>query len=100
MTLNKLFPSWMYVLPVKIVYDFDIIPPTASTEEVKLIGGGECHLWTENVTENQIYTRIGNRIEAHAKRSWTIRNAKDFDRFTASYQILSTYLARYFENFE
>lgn len=89
-------PDWMPILTTKKLYEFDFIPPNLTQEEAKLVLGGECPLWTEVVSENQIYFQIKRRIEAHAERSWTNLGNKDLDRFMKSYQKLSSYFASFF----
>ncbi len=93
----KTKPSWMIVLPVEKVYNFDFIPPNVSPEQAKLVMGGEAALWTELIKEDQIYHQIENRIQAHAERSWTESEIKSFNRFAKSYGELQSYFARFFE---
>jgi len=89
-------PDWMPIMTTKKLYDFDFIPPNLTPEEAKLVLGGECPLWTEVISENQIYFQIKRRIEAHAERSWTKLENKDLDRFMTSYQKLSAYFTNFF----
>lgn len=92
----KTKPSWMIVLPVEKVYNFDFIPPNVSPEQAKLVLGGEAALWTELIREDQIFHQIKNRIQAHAERSWTKPEIKSFNRFERSYEELQSYFARFF----
>lgn len=84
-------PIWMPILTTEKLYDFDFIAQGITQEESKLVLGGECALWTEDVAEKQIYYQIKSRIEAHAERSWTKVKNKDVTRFMKSYQKLEPY---------
>ena len=93
-------PSWMFVLSTEKVYSFDFVPKEATPQERGLVLGGECPLWTESITEKQIYPQIKRRIEAHAERSWTKPDHKDLHRFLKSYRSLSGYFGEYFSGIE
>jgi hexosaminidase len=74
-------PSWMVVLPVEKVYNFDPVPPGLTKSEEKLVLGSECPLWTESITIDKIYPQIKNRLEAHAEKCWTQKELKNYDDF-------------------
>lgn len=84
-------PSWMAVLPVEKVYNFNIIPKGLTKEEEKMVIGSECPLWTELITIDKIYPQISRRLEAHAEKCWTPAAMKNFADFTARLNRLSDY---------
>ena len=90
-------PKWMPILSVEKVYNFDFIPENTPDDKVNLILGGECPLWTEQILENSIYPQIGKRIEAHAERSWTSTEKKNYERFSRSYEILEDYFKDFYK---
>jgi hexosaminidase len=84
-------PSWMVVLPVEKVYNFDPVPPGLTKSEEKLVLGSECPLWTESITIDKIYPQIKNRLEAHAEKCWTQKELKNYDDFTNRLNSLREY---------
>ena len=84
-------PSWMIVLPVQKVYDFNIVPPGLSKDEEKMVLGSECPLWTESITIDKIYPQIKNRLEAHAEKCWTRKELKNYPDFAARMNVLREY---------
>jgi hexosaminidase len=87
----KTKPSWMIILPVQKVYNFNIIPAGLSKDEEKMILGSECPLWTESVTIDKIYPQIKNRLEAHAEKCWTRKELKNYPDFAERMNILRDY---------
>lgn len=90
--LKKIHPGWMPVLNAEKLYNYDFVPKEASPEQAKLVLGGESPLWTERITQDMIYDQIQKRIEAHAERSWTPLNQKDYQKFSQSYDMLEPWL--------
>jgi len=84
-------PSWMIVLPVEKVYNFNPIPQGLTKEEEKLVLGSECCLWTESITIDKIYPQIKNRLEAHAEKCWTPTAMKSYPDFTNRLNVLREY---------
>ncbi|MGQ1788217.1 family 20 glycosylhydrolase [Saccharicrinis sp. GN24d3] len=95
---KKTKPDWMPVLSSKKVYNFDFTPPQIPQGKEHLVLGGECPLWTEEIKEADIYPQIEERIEAHAERSWTAKELKDFNRFHKCYEVLYDYFNHFFPN--
>ena len=84
-------PSWMLILPVEKVYNFDPVPQGLTKEEEKLVLGSECALWTESITIDKIYPQIRNRLEAHAEKCWTRKEFKNYSDFAGRLNILREY---------
>jgi hexosaminidase len=84
-------PSWMLILPVEKVYNFDPVPAGLTSEEEKLVIGSECPLWTEQITIDLIYPQIRDRLEAHAEKCWTLKELKNYGGFSARLDILRPY---------
>jgi hexosaminidase len=84
-------PSWMLILPVEKVYNFNPIPQGITKEEEKLVIGSECALWTELITVDKIYPQIKNRLEAHAEKCWTPKEQKNFADFSNRMNVLREY---------
>lgn len=84
-------PSWMVVLPIEKVYNFDPVPPGLTKEEEKMVLGSECPLWTESITIDKIYPQIRDRLEAHAEKCWTPKEMKNYDDFTRRLNSLREY---------
>lgn len=84
-------PSWMLILPVEKVYNFNPVPQGLSKDEEKLVLGSECDLWTESVTIDKIFFQIHNRLEAHAEKCWTQQDLKNYQDFAGRLNILSNY---------
>lgn len=84
-------PSWMIILPVEKVYNFNPVPKGLSKEEEKMILGSECPLWTESITIDKIYPQIKNRLEAHAEKCWTPKELKSYPDFANRMNILREY---------
>lgn len=73
--------SWMPVLPLDRVYDFQIEPEAVKKTRPDLLLGGECTLWTEEVIERDIDKQLFPRILAVAEKVWTpaeLLNKEDF----------------------
>ena len=87
----KTKPSWMLVLPVEKVYNFNPVPAGLTKEEEKLVIGSECPLWTELITTDKIFPQIKDRLEAHAEKCWTPREMKNYTDFTGRLKILQEY---------
>jgi hexosaminidase len=87
----KLKPSWMVVLPVEKVYNFNPIPQGLTREEEKMVLGSECPLWTESITIDKIYPQIKDRLEAHAEKCWTTKEQKNYADFTNRMNVLHKY---------
>jgi hexosaminidase len=92
----KVKPSWMIILPVEKVYNFNPIPKGITKEEEKLIMGSECPLWTEMITIDKIYPQVRNRLEAHAEKCWTPAAQKNFEDFSARMKVLGNYFKAQF----
>jgi hexosaminidase len=84
-------PSWMVVLPVEKVYNFDPIPSSLTQAEQKLVLGSECPLWTESITIDKIYPQIKDRLEAHAEKCWTPKEQKSYGDFVRRMNNLRVY---------
>jgi hexosaminidase len=84
-------PSWMIILPVEKVYNFNPVPQGLTKEEEKLVLGSECPLWTELITIDKIYPQIKDRIEAHAEKCWTQKELKNYQNFTTRMKVLREY---------
>jgi hexosaminidase len=84
-------PSWMVVLPVEKVYNFNIIPQGLTKEEEKMVLGSECPLWTESITIDKIYPQINGRLEAHSEKCWTSKELKNYQDFTIRMNVLRGY---------
>jgi hexosaminidase len=89
-------PSWMLILPVEKVYNFNPIPAGLTGEEEKLVIGSECPLWTEMITIDKIYPQIRDRLEAHAEKCWTPKELKDYADFDVRLNILRSYFKAQF----
>ncbi len=92
----KVKPSWMVVLPVQKVYDFNPIPKGLTKAEEKMVIGSECPLWTEMITIDKIYPQIKGRLEAHAEKCWTPSELKNFADFTSRLKVLEGYFKAQF----
>jgi hexosaminidase len=84
-------PSWMAVLPVEKVYNFNPVPAGLTDEEEKMVIGSECPLWTESITIDKIYPQIRDRLEAHAEKCWTPKQLKNYPDFTSRLKVLREY---------
>ncbi len=84
-------PSWMIVLPVEKVYNFNPVPAGLTKEEEKMVLGSECPLWTESITIDKIYPQINARLEAHAEKCWTRKELKNYPEFTSRLKVLQEY---------
>jgi hexosaminidase len=84
-------PSWMFVLSVEKVYNFDPVPQGISSKDEKMVLGSECPLWTESITINKIYPQIRDRLEAHAEKCWTPRELKNYPDFADRLNVLREY---------
>jgi hexosaminidase len=58
-------------IPLRTVYDFEVIPPGLSAEEEARIVGTQCQIWTEYMEDPE---RVGYmlfpRLSAFAERAW------------------------------
>ncbi|MCF8297236.1 MAG: family 20 glycosylhydrolase [Saprospiraceae bacterium] len=63
------------------VYSFDPIPDELSTEQAKHIIGGECNVWTEHITYDNIDAMIFPRILAMSEVLWTYPAERDYKEF-------------------
>ena len=69
-------------LPMKKVYDFDIIPDSLSAEEASLIIGVEGCMWTEyEPTAWKVEYFLFPRLAAVAENGWTAEERRDWDDF-------------------
>lgn len=69
-------------LPMKKVYDFDIIPDSLSVEEASLIIGVEGCMWTEyEPTTWKVEYFLFPRLAAVAENGWTAEERRDWDDF-------------------
>ncbi len=84
-------PSWMIVLPVQKVYDFNPVPNGLTKAEEKLVLGSECCLWTEMITIDKIFPQVKDRLEAHAEKCWTRPEQKDYADFSRRLKTLHDY---------
>jgi hexosaminidase len=87
----KLKPSWMLILPVEKVYNFNPVPKGLTKEEEKMVIGSECPLWTESITIDKIYPQIRDRLEAHAEKCWTRNELKNYPDFASRLKVLREY---------
>ncbi len=94
--IAKTKPDWMTLLPTEMLYNFDFRDKELTASQKQLIIGGECPLWTELVHQEEIYSQIGERIEAHAERSWTNINNKSYQRYMQDYKELSDLFKSFF----
>jgi hexosaminidase len=84
-------PSWMVILPIEKVYNFNPVPQGLTKEEEKMVLGSECPLWTESITIDKIYPQIKDRLEAHAEKCWTQKEQKNYPDFTNRLNVLREY---------
>jgi hexosaminidase len=91
-------PSWMLILSVEKVYNFNIIPSGLTRDEEKMVLGSECPLWTEQITTDKIYPQIKDRLEAHAEKCWTPKELKNYTDFNNRLMILHDYFKFRFYN--
>ena len=89
-------PSWMLILPVEKVYNFNPVPKGLTKEEEKMIIGSECPLWTEMITVDKIYPQVKDRLEAHAEKCWTREELKNYADFSVRLNILRSYFRNMF----
>ena len=89
-------PSWMVILPVEKVYNFNPVPKGLTREEEKMVLGSECPLWTESITIDKIYPQIKDRLEAHAEKCWTSKEQKNYADFSRRLNILHDYFRSQF----
>lgn len=69
-------------LPMKKVYDFDIVPDSLSAEEASLIIGVEGCMWTEyEPTTWKVEYFLFPRLAAVAENGWTAEERRDWDDF-------------------
>lgn len=69
-------------LPMKKVYDFDIVPDSLSAEEASLIIGVEGCMWTEyEPTAWKVEYFLFPRLAAVAENGWTAEECRDWDDF-------------------
>lgn len=69
-------------LPMKKVYDFDIVPDSLSAEEASLIIGVEGCMWTEyEPTAWKVEYFLFPRLAAVAENGWTAEERRDWDDF-------------------
>lgn len=69
-------------LPMKKVYDFDIVPDSLSSEEASLIIGVEGCMWTEyEPTAWKVEYFLFPRLAAVAENGWTAEERRDWDDF-------------------
>jgi hexosaminidase len=73
------------------VYNLPIIPQETTDEQRQLILGGECCVWTEYLTENDIYGMLFPRILAFAEVMWKNPEIRDFPVFNEKVKAQSRY---------
>lgn len=87
----KYKPSWMLILSVEKVYNFNPVPAGLTKEEEKMVIGSECPLWTESITIDKIYPQIKDRLEAHAEKCWTRKELKSYPDFASRLKVLQDF---------
>ncbi|MEI8203993.1 MAG: family 20 glycosylhydrolase, partial [Bacteroidota bacterium] len=68
-------------LSLSKVYSFEPIPNELSVEESKHILGGECNLWTEHITANNLDNMVFPRLLAMSEVLWSPKEHKSFNNF-------------------
>ena len=66
------------------VYEYEPIPEDLNRQEASHIIGGECALWTEYITMENLDEYMFPRLPAFAEAFWVDKDQKDFTRFYAS----------------
>jgi len=80
--ITEEMPTWMRVLPIEDVYDFDPIPEDLEPELHHKVLGSESHLWTEFVRDEATLVRhLVPRLYAFSEAIWTDPAARDFEGF-------------------
>ena len=70
-------------------------PSTLSSEQRKMILGGEATMWSEYVTPESVDSRIWPRTAAIAERLWSPRETRDTDSMYARLAVVSQKLNNY-----
>ena len=86
-------PDWMkgQVRTLKTFYDPDPVPPELEGRYARHVLGPECPLWTEYITQDEVYRQIFPRILAVAETGWSDEK-KDYPEFKARVDALEPYL--------
>ncbi|MEJ7586677.1 MAG: family 20 glycosylhydrolase [Ferruginibacter sp.] len=82
------------IQPADFHYLVDPVPANANltTEQQKLIVGGEATMWTEHVTIETVDSRIWPRTAAIAERLWSAATVKDVDDMYRRLDKINLYL--------
>ncbi len=63
------------------VYSFDPVPAELNDEERRHIIGGECNVWTERITEDNLDQMVFPRLLAMSEVLWSQGEKKDYTEF-------------------
>lgn len=74
-------PSWMPLLNLERVYQFEPVPAGLRPQEASLIWGGEACLWTEMLPQDKVLPALFPRLLALAEVTWTYPRPRDFPQF-------------------
>jgi len=72
---------WMLQLPVEKTYSFDPVSSGLSAKQQKLVIGSEACIWTEDIPENEVFSRTFPRMWAFAETVWSDKKQLDFKSF-------------------
>lgn len=64
--------AWMPLLSLKKVYKYRIIPIGYTSAQKKLIIGGECALWSEEILESDLDKTLFPRLLAFSEQMWSV----------------------------
>jgi hexosaminidase len=63
------------------VYRSEYLPQECSPEEHRRIIGAECCVWSEYLTEHDIYRMLFPRVLAVSELMWSYPETRDYERF-------------------
>lgn len=87
--------KWMPMLSLEKVYKHKVIPEGFPAEAAKLIIGGECTIWTEELLMGQIDEQLFPRLPAFAEQMWSLEKNKSWDSFQKRLSPLEAFYADY-----
>lgn len=71
---------------LKKVYGAKYLPQELSPEEHQRIIGAECCIWSEYLTEHDVYRMLFPRVLAVSELMWSYPKARDYDQFVKRVQ--------------